>query len=356
MFKWYGKADVCFAYLQYFDNPSAPEYESFARVRWFTRGRTLQELISPRRVQFFGPGWVFIGTRGSLFQEIARITGIDEDILSGRGDINSFSIAQRMSWASHRIKTREEDIAYYLLVIFGVHIPLVYGEGSNAFIRLQEEIMKDSVDQSLFALERLPDEAAEFYPDLYRGILARSPLEFWNAALIIHYPDPGEPYMMTNKGLRIQLAVKRRHDGCLRAVSDCHYENNLTGPTGVVLKPNHDNALHGTALLFHASERPVVLSREEVKSAQSFVFYLSKHDESYAGTGSIQNAGYDIYQMASNLWKEYLPLFERCPTKFQGRCFGICKEGRWNCLFAGLVPQLYDFPPPPNKTLCSPCK
>jgi hypothetical protein len=30
-------------------------------------------------------------------------------------------------------------------------MPLVYGEGNKAFIRLQEEIMKDSEDQSLFA-------------------------------------------------------------------------------------------------------------------------------------------------------------------------------------------------------------
>lgn len=191
-----------------------------------------------------------------------------------------------MSWASRRITTREEDIAYCLLGVFGVHMPLIYGEGSNAFVRLQEEIMKDSVDQSLFAWERLPDDDAEFDPDLYRGILARSPLEFRNAALIVHYPDPGEPYMMTNKGLRIQLAVKRRQDMCLLAVLNCYYENNLNGPIGVVLKPNRNNALHGTALFFHASERPVVLSREEAETAQSFVFYLSKHDESYAGIRS----------------------------------------------------------------------
>jgi hypothetical protein len=33
--------------------------------------------------------------------------------------------------------------------IFGVHIPLIYAEGSYAFARLQEEILKRSDDDSI---------------------------------------------------------------------------------------------------------------------------------------------------------------------------------------------------------------
>jgi hypothetical protein len=165
-----------------------------------TRGWTLQELFTPRRfLFFFGPGWILIGTRASLFQEIAKITGINENVLNVSGDPKSFSIAQRLSWASKRVTTSEEDIAYCLLGILGVNMPLIYGEGSHAFMRLQEEIIKNSVDQSLFAWKRVSDGGAEFYPDLYRGILASAPLMFKNAARIIHHPDLGEPYTMTNK-------------------------------------------------------------------------------------------------------------------------------------------------------------
>lgn len=35
--------------------------------------------------------------------------------------------------------------------IFGVHMPLLYGEGENAFYRLQQEIIKSSSDHSIFA-------------------------------------------------------------------------------------------------------------------------------------------------------------------------------------------------------------
>jgi hypothetical protein len=56
-----------------------------------------------------------------------------------------------MSWAARRKATRKEDEAYSLLGIFNVNMPLLYGEGSRAFRRLQEEIARESVDESLFA-------------------------------------------------------------------------------------------------------------------------------------------------------------------------------------------------------------
>jgi hypothetical protein len=35
--------------------------------------------------------------------------------------------------------------------IFGINMPLIYGEGKRAFVRLQEEIIKVSDDHSIFA-------------------------------------------------------------------------------------------------------------------------------------------------------------------------------------------------------------
>lgn len=43
-----------------------------------------------------------------------------------------------MRWAASRETKRLEDMAYCLLGIFNVNMPLLYGEGRRAFIRLQE--------------------------------------------------------------------------------------------------------------------------------------------------------------------------------------------------------------------------
>lgn len=60
--------------------------------------------------------------------------------------------AEKMSWASTRETTRPEDVAYCLLGLFGVNMPLLYGEGSTkAFIRLQKEILAQEPDYSLLA-------------------------------------------------------------------------------------------------------------------------------------------------------------------------------------------------------------
>jgi len=55
-----------------------------------------------------------------------------------------------MAWASRRETTRVEDEAYSLMGIFGVNMPLLYGEGRNAFQRLQLEILKSTDDDSIF--------------------------------------------------------------------------------------------------------------------------------------------------------------------------------------------------------------
>jgi len=81
-------------------------------------------------------GWSKIGDKFSLLELVAKRTGIERHILLG-GDVMKCSVAQRMSWASERETTRTEDLAYCLLGIFGVNMPLLYGEGSKAFLRLQ---------------------------------------------------------------------------------------------------------------------------------------------------------------------------------------------------------------------------
>ncbi|KAI0827836.1 hypothetical protein BC628DRAFT_1417955 [Trametes gibbosa] len=61
------------------------------------------------------------------------------------------SVARRLSWASHRETRRVEDRAYCLLGLFNIHMPIMYGEGNKAFIRLQQTILAEIRDHTLFA-------------------------------------------------------------------------------------------------------------------------------------------------------------------------------------------------------------
>lgn len=151
MFRWYQRADKCYVYLADVsvsdEVDSAEAYHiswenSFRHSRWFTRGWTLQELLAPASVEFFSHEGKRLGSRISLEEEIREITRIPTDALRGR-KLGEFSIKDRMSWAARRITTKKEDKVYCLLGIFGVHLPLIYGEGEeHATLRLQEEIHK----------------------------------------------------------------------------------------------------------------------------------------------------------------------------------------------------------------------
>jgi len=57
--------------------------------------------------------------------------------------LSNFSVEERRSWAEHRNTTIDEDAVYSLLGIFGVTMPLIYGEGrESAYRRLEEEVHK----------------------------------------------------------------------------------------------------------------------------------------------------------------------------------------------------------------------
>lgn len=152
MFAWYSLAAICYIYLSDVsasDDPAAPD-SSFRRSRWFKRGWTLQELIVPSRSIFLTRDWRKIGTKAILANIVESVTKIDIDILLHKRQLHTVSVAARMAWAAGRETTRVEDEAYCLMGVFGVRFPVIYGEGSQAFIRLQEEIMRRIPDQSLF--------------------------------------------------------------------------------------------------------------------------------------------------------------------------------------------------------------
>jgi hypothetical protein len=220
MWNWYLNATICIAYLADVGRHGRNEntLEDFPGSEWFLRGWTLQELLAPRRLVFFDAKWRFVeapgastltGSREQLARQISRATGIDEDFLTRKRELSEASVAMRMSWASKRKTTRVEDEAYCLLGLFGVNMPLLYGEGKNAFFRLQLEILRTSDDESIFAW-RANNEL--------RGLIAESAREFASAGNIYKMelgPEQRLPWAWTNKGLELRIldrATKNNFD------------------------------------------------------------------------------------------------------------------------------------------------
>lgn len=139
-----------------------------------------------------------------------------------------FSVATKMSWAASRRTTREEDAAYCLLGLFGIHMPLLYGEGgARAFLRLQEEIIKrgggssssgpaardgggGGCDQSILASYGVGEFSLPFYQS---NLFAMGPGAFAGGRYRVHAAlrgaGPGHTPLMalTNQGLQVEMHV-----------------------------------------------------------------------------------------------------------------------------------------------------
>jgi hypothetical protein len=153
MFTWYSKASVCYVFLSDVpagDRPRNPG-SKFKHSRWLARGWTLQELLAPHNVWFFDQDWILIGEKVDLLDVLSECTGIHGRFLNNNHEIISARTGEKLSWAADRQTTREEDKAYSLIGLFGVNMPMLYGEGQKAFPRLLEEIMRQSDDQTILA-------------------------------------------------------------------------------------------------------------------------------------------------------------------------------------------------------------
>ncbi|KAK5316002.1 hypothetical protein LTR70_006457 [Exophiala xenobiotica] len=97
--------------------------------------------------------------------------------------------------------TRVEDLAYCLLGLFDVYMPLLYGEKERAFRRLQEEILKQSDDHTIFTWQSKSSA---------KSVLALSPVYFSVLQDIIRiWPtnDTSKGYSLINASLSIQLQL-----------------------------------------------------------------------------------------------------------------------------------------------------
>jgi hypothetical protein len=248
MFKWYRKASVCYAYLCDVSSREAATnlddwQAQFRRSVWFTRGWTLQELIAPRNLVFISNVWDEIGTRRSLSSEVSAITRIPETPLAHGWSLHDqfgamqFCTAQVLSWASKRRTMLVEDIAYSLMGLLHINMPLLYGEGMNAFIRLQLEVMAKYDDHSLFAWRippgaqhsagnRVVNKSLGLHEDFWWGSLLAPTVRLFEGCegFILHpgrlfdgIMDSTRPFSMTSRGIlaerRMRVYGRSRHGG-----------------------------------------------------------------------------------------------------------------------------------------------
>ncbi|KXJ87413.1 heterokaryon incompatibility protein-domain-containing protein [Microdochium bolleyi] len=223
MFAWYKRSKVCLVHLadvadvaaQPGNFSSGPDPDSgpgpdLEQSRWFRRGWTLQELLAPRRLIFYSASWQQVGTISTLEKRLSAICGIAGAYIRKDVPLWSAGVAEKLSWLAGRTTTREEDMAYCMLGIFRINMPLLYGEGSRAFVRLQEEIIRRTNDHTIFAWHA-NDHASSVSRHEVPSILARSPRQFArNEACPVDFSTTqghNPAFAWTNAGLNIEVPI-----------------------------------------------------------------------------------------------------------------------------------------------------
>ncbi|KAG2361793.1 hypothetical protein BDR07DRAFT_1100042 [Suillus spraguei] len=152
MFVWYRHSALTIVYLC--DVPPSSRPGALARSVWNKQGWTFQEFVAPKAVVFYQKDWsLYLGDRSfnhkespAIMKELEDATGIDaRSLVTFCPGMNS--AREKLQWASKRVTTLQEDIAYSLFGIFGITLPVIYGERrKRALGRLLQEIVARSGD------------------------------------------------------------------------------------------------------------------------------------------------------------------------------------------------------------------
>ncbi|KAH8631977.1 hypothetical protein IG631_13660 [Alternaria alternata] len=258
MFRWYEASEVCYAYLQ--DVPSASDIyaqdSAFRNSRWFTRGWTLQELLAPRLIRFYDTAWMLVSptntrdssnTAGEAWVTLlSDVTSIHKYFLLHRWSLRFVSAAYKFSWMAKRRTTRVEDQAYCLLGLLDINMPLLYGEGIKAFIRLQEAVLSGSDDISLLAWGyNLPCSPNDSYLATSPAAFLEHPKEnFWR-----HRRTSRTHTTVTGRGLHIELfmvLIDAQEKIWLGIVEEQQQDGDRFASIGILLKQD----LRGDGKLF----------------------------------------------------------------------------------------------------------
>jgi hypothetical protein len=152
MFVWYLHSALTIVYLS--DVPPSAKSGALAKSAWNTRGWTVQEFIAPKVILFYQNNWtLYLNDRTpnhkesvAIMEELKDATGIDRPAIATFRPSMS-GAREKLHWASTRVTTRQEDIVYSLFGIFGVRLPVDYGEKQDrALGRLLQEIVARSGD------------------------------------------------------------------------------------------------------------------------------------------------------------------------------------------------------------------
>ncbi|KAJ8507089.1 hypothetical protein ONZ45_g10511 [Pleurotus djamor] len=227
MFSWYQGAHVCIVYLQGIEPGDYLVWDE-----WFNRGWTLQELLAPKRMQFFSSNWGRFSrlaydidrTNGvcdmTLLHSISSLSDIDENVLSYPITPSPDLASAMFRYCAKRETTRLEDSAYCLISLLDVHMQIAYGEGpETAFYRLQLACLERSPSRTLFMWSSNPRPLGDLCSSRRNSALANHPMAFrypprdpanisfdFNAQAPPALTDGVDPsFAMTNCGLRIMM-------------------------------------------------------------------------------------------------------------------------------------------------------
>lgn len=214
MFRWYHNAYICIVHLS-----SSLVLDDIPADEWFTRGWTLQELLAPENIKFYNREWkAFTEAKNDkdkrnnwlpeeetnpVWRAILAVTRIPSSRLS-HFDPGAFDVAQRLSWAAGRRTTRIEDMAYALVGIFGINMPVQYGEGKFAFQRLMEALLQRVQENAIFVWTGPASQYSAALPASIEGYLAAREAEV-SVSVPNSFSDPS--MVLTHKGLQVEVLL-----------------------------------------------------------------------------------------------------------------------------------------------------
>lgn len=170
----YREGKLCIVYLHDLSDSQAPGFDlerELSHSSWFKHVWMIPSLIFSKVLCFHDKQWDVVGLKSDFIPLLSSFTSIDEAVLENSDALATILNSTKMTWAAGLSADPVEDAAYSLLGIFNVNMPIMYGEGVNSFLRLQEEILKHTNDYSLLAWKPRSSQS-------YRGLLAHSPLEY----------------------------------------------------------------------------------------------------------------------------------------------------------------------------------
>ncbi|KAG2160223.1 uncharacterized protein EDB93DRAFT_47699 [Suillus bovinus] len=152
MFIWYRHSALTIVYLS--DVPPSSKAGALVKSAWNSRGWTVQEFLAPKVILFYQSNWTLYlndhspnhKESAAIMQELEDATGIDaHTVITFHPGMTG--AREKLRWASARVTTVQEDVAYSLFGIFDIHLPVIYGERKqNALGRLLQEIVAQSGD------------------------------------------------------------------------------------------------------------------------------------------------------------------------------------------------------------------